>query len=89
MLHPMRFVILLAFLAGCRDKGITKLEALRDELCACKDAACGQAAMAKVPSVEVANSHRSQTIAREMLDCLSKLTDAERPAKGPDTTTQP
>ena len=85
MLHPMRFVILLALLAGCRDKGISQLQALRDELCACKDAACGQAAMAKVPSIEVANSHRSQTIAREMMDCLAKLTDAERPETGPDT----
>ena len=85
MLHPMRFVILLALLAGCRDKGISKLESLRDELCACKDAACGQAAMAKVPSVEVSNSHRSQTIAREMLGCLAKLNDAERPATGPDS----
>jgi hypothetical protein len=85
MLHRMRFVILLALLAGCRDKGIGQLEALRDELCACKDAACGQAAMAKVPSVEVANSQRSQKIAREMLACLAKLNDAERPETGPDT----
>jgi hypothetical protein len=85
MLHRMRFVILLALLAGCRDKGISRLEALRDELCACKDATCGQATMAKVPSVEVSNSHRSQTIAREMLDCLAKLADAERPETGPDT----
>ena len=87
MLHRMRFVILLALLASCRDKGISKLEALRDELCACKDAACGQAAMAKVPSIEVANSHRSQTIARAMMDCLAKLNDAERPETGPDTAT--
>ncbi|MBL9019465.1 MAG: hypothetical protein JNL83_35075 [Myxococcales bacterium] len=85
----MRFVILLALLAGCRDKGISQLEAVRDELCACKDAACGQAAMAKVPSVEVSNSRRSQAIAREMLDCLAKLTDAERPETGPDTTATP
>lgn len=85
MLHRMRFVILLALVAGCRDQGISKLEALRDELCACKDAACGQATMAKVPSVEVSNTHRSQTIAREMLDCLSKLTSAERPETGPDS----
>lgn len=86
MLHPMRFVILLALLAGCRDKGISELEGLRDQLCKCEDAACGQAIMAKVASVDVANSHRSQTIARDMLECLAKLNAAERPETGPDGT---
>jgi hypothetical protein len=63
---------------------MTALEGIRDEVCACKTSACAEIAMKRVASTDVANSHRSQTIAREMMDCLSKLYDAERPATGPD-----
>jgi len=79
-----RTVILLALAAGCRDPGITELEGIRDEVCACKTASCAELAMKRVATTDVPNSHRSQTIAREMMDCLSKLYEAERPATGPD-----
>ncbi|MBL0216358.1 MAG: hypothetical protein IPQ07_21055 [Myxococcales bacterium] len=79
-----RLVLVLALLAGCRDPGITELEGVRDAVCACKTAACGQIAMKRVPTAEVPNNHRSQTIAREMMDCLAKLYEAERPVTGPD-----
>jgi hypothetical protein len=79
-----RFVILLALAAGCRDPGMTALEGIRDDVCACKTSACAELAMKRVTATEVPNSHRSQTIAREMMDCLSKLYEAERPATGPD-----
>ncbi len=79
-----RFVLVFALFASCRDPGITELEGVRDAVCACKTAACGQIAMKRIPTAEVPNNHRSQAIAREMMDCLAKLYDAERPATGPD-----
>lgn len=81
---PRRLVFALALLAGCRDPGIIELEGVRDAICACKTAACGEEAMKHVPTRDVPNNHRSQTIAREMMDCLAKLYEAERPATGPD-----
>ncbi len=77
-------VISLALAAGCRDPGITELEGIRDEICSCKAAKCGEDAMKRVPSTKVPNNHRTQTIAREMMECLAKLYEAERPETGPD-----
>jgi hypothetical protein len=79
-----RFVITLALLAGCRDEGIAELEGIRDEVCRCKDAKCGEETMKRVASTNVPNSRRSQVIAREMMDCLARLYEAERPTTGPD-----
>jgi len=45
--------------------------------------ACADRALKEVPQGEVRSSHRSQKIAREMLDCLAKI--YERPADNPDT----
>jgi hypothetical protein len=82
---PRWIVISLALAAGCRDPGVIELEGIRDEVCKCTDAKCAETAMKKVPSTDVPNNHRSQTIAREMMNCLAKLYEAERPATGPDT----
>ncbi|MBA3462168.1 MAG: hypothetical protein H0T46_19565 [Deltaproteobacteria bacterium] len=79
-----RFVISLALLAGCRDEGIVELQGIRDAVCACKDAKCGEEAMKRVANADVPNSRRSQLIAREMMDCLARLYEAERPETGPD-----
>jgi hypothetical protein len=79
-------VIAVALVAGCRDPGITELEDIRDEICRCKSAKCGEDAMKRVPTREAPNNHRSQAIAREMMDCLAKLYEAERPETGPDET---
>lgn len=40
--------------------------------------------MKGVPKEAIASTHRTQTIAREMLECLAKLTAAERPVTDPD-----
>lgn len=84
-----RLVIALALAAGCRDRGVVELEHIRDAVCACTDATCAEAAMKRVPEVEAPNDHRSQKIAREMMDCLAKLYEAARPATGPDAETPP
>jgi hypothetical protein len=81
---PRWIVISLALAAGCRDPGVVELEGIRDEVCKCTDAKCAEIAMKRVPTTDVPNNHRSQTIAREMMECLAKLYEAERPATGPD-----
>jgi hypothetical protein len=77
-------VICVALAAGCRDPELTQLEQIKSEVCACKTASCGEEALKRVPQNEVASTHRSQTIAREMIDCLAKLYEAERPTNDPD-----
>ncbi len=86
---PRWLGITLALAAGCRDPGITELEKTRDMICACKTAACAELAMKRVPTREAPNNHRSQKIAREMMECLAKLYEAERPATGPDEQPAP
>jgi hypothetical protein len=72
-------VVLLAF-AACEDRERSQLDAVRKEVCACKDVACAETAMKKVPQGDVHATRREQDIARDMLDCLAKLYDAAKPA---------
>ncbi len=86
---PRWLVISLAVVAGCRDPGIADLEHSRDAICACKSAACAETEMKRVPARDAPNNHRAQTIARQMMECLAKLYEAERPATGPDDVPPP
>jgi hypothetical protein len=78
MLPGMRrlFVIAIALpiavATGCRDENVAKLEAVRNEVCACKTAACGEEAMKKLPATGESNK-RSRKVAKEVMDCLQKL----------------
>lgn len=78
----MRWVVFLLWvlLAACGDRDVAKLAAVKQQVCACKDVACAEAAMKSVPQGDVKPTHREQGIARDMLDCLAKLYDAEKPA---------
>lgn len=78
-------VIAISLVGGCRDPGVSRLEAIRDEICACETAACGEAAMQKIGELRIESGPRTQRIARAMMDCLSKLYTADRPETGPDT----
>lgn len=79
------YVICVALtLAGCRDKELDKLAKTRAEVCACKTVKCAEAALDHVPKTNVEPSPRAQRIAREMLDCVAKLYDADRPTQDPD-----
>ena len=79
------YVIWVALAAGaCRDNEIEKLENTRDEVCACKTVKCAETALDHVPKSSVEPSPRAQRIAREMLDCVAKLYDADRPSQDPD-----
>ena len=77
-------VISIALAAGCRDKAVEQLEHIKADLCACTTRSCADGAMKRVPQHGGEPSHRSQQIAKDMLDCLSKLYAHERPTTGPD-----
>lgn len=78
------FVISVALAGGCGDREANKLGKIRDEVCACKTAKCGEAALAKVPTKDIQSTPKSQRVAREMLDCLAELYKADRPTTDPD-----
>ncbi len=81
-------VILVAFVAvGCGDRDIARLERVKKTVCTCKDVACAEAAMKELPQGDVKPSHREQALARDMLDCLAKLYESERPVTDPDAPT--
>lgn len=82
---PVRsWLAILVTLAACRDPVVERLAAIKAEVCACKTASCGEQAMKLVPQGTIKSTHRTQTIARDMLDCLAKLQAAERPTTDPD-----
>ena len=71
-------------LAACGDSQEAKLEKVRDAVCACTSAGCAEKAMKDVPQKEIASNRRTQKLARDMLECLAKLYDQQRPATDPD-----
>jgi hypothetical protein len=79
-------VIAAALAAGaCRDPRVEELRSIRDEVCACKTAACGEAAMKRVQQQDgLRSDHVAQKVARAMIDCLHKLYLSERPSTDPD-----
>ncbi|MCX5744633.1 MAG: hypothetical protein NT062_19255 [Proteobacteria bacterium] len=76
-------VALLVAGAACHDEKTDRLRAIRAEVCACKTSACADAALKAVPKEQAPSNRRTQAVAREMLDCLAKLHDADRPADDP------
>jgi hypothetical protein len=83
----VRSLVIAAALLGCGDSQLAELEAVRDEVCACKTPACGEAALKKVRQDKLETNRKMQRVATEMLDCMSKLADAERPSTDPDAET--
>lgn len=78
------WLAILVTFAACRDPQIERLATIKAEICACKTASCAERAMKLVPQGTIKSTHRTQTIARDMLDCLAKLQAAERPTTDPD-----
>jgi hypothetical protein len=79
----LRAVVIAIALLGCRDREIEDLRALRGELCKCKTVECGEALMEKLPQ-HGTTDHRARAIAKEMLDCMARLYDRNRPSTDPD-----
>jgi len=72
-------VICVALASACDNSQEARLERVKDEVCSCKTAGCAEKAMKQVPQQDVVSNHRTQALARDMLECLAKLYDAERP----------
>jgi hypothetical protein len=87
----LRAVVIAAALAAlvalggaCRDPRLAELDSIRKEVCACKTAACGEAAMKRVPQGDIRADHQAQQIAKAMMRCLSELHAKDRPSTDPD-----
>jgi hypothetical protein len=78
------WLAVLVLLGACTDHGAERLARIKSDVCACKTVSCAEDAMKGVPKEAIQSTHRTQTIARDMLDCLAKLTAAERPVTDPD-----
>lgn len=78
------WLAILVTFAACHDRAVERLTAIKAEVCACKAASCAEQAMKQVPQATIKSTHRTQAIARDMLDCLAKLHAAERPSTDPD-----
>ena len=84
----MRWLLVISIALGaCGDRQAARLEKIKDAVCACKTSSCAELALKDVPKNDVKATRRSQVIARAMLDCMSKLYEAERPSTDPDATT--
>jgi hypothetical protein len=85
MLRPVRSLLaIIVTLVACNDHGAASLAKIRAQVCACKTASCAEQAMKLVPQETIESTHRTQGIARDMLDCLAKLQADERPITDPD-----
>jgi hypothetical protein len=78
------WLAILVTLAACHDPEVERLTAIQAEVCACATASCAEQAMKRVPQGTIKSTHRTQAIARDMLDCLAKLHEAEQPTTDPD-----
>lgn len=77
-------VTLGVLLGGCTDHGVAKLTKIKDQVCACKTVSCAEQAMQYADKIGTESNHRTQAIARAMVDCMAKLQAADRPNTDPD-----
>jgi hypothetical protein len=77
-------LVIFVALTACGDRDTARLEQVKEAVCSCKTSSCAELAMKDVPKDDIKPSHKSQKLARDMMDCLSKLYEAERPATDPD-----
>jgi len=77
-------IVICVALAACDDSQEAKLEKVRDAVCACKTAGCAEVAMKGVPQQDIESNHKTQKLARDMMECLAKLYDQGRPTADPD-----
>lgn len=71
-------------LAACKDRAVERMEAVKREVCACKDAACADQAMNRVTAGSIKSNARTQALARDMVECRARLEAADRPNTDPD-----
>lgn len=74
MLPRWSWALVVAALAiGCKDRRLVQLENVRAEVCRCQDAACVNAALARMPTAGPKREHAAQRLAAEILDCVAKV----------------
>jgi hypothetical protein len=78
------WLAILVTLVACTNHGATSLKEIKEQVCACKTASCAEQAIKRIPQDTIKSTHRTQMIARDMLDCLAKRQAAERPITDPD-----
>jgi len=84
----MRWLLVICIALGaCGDREVARLEKIKDAVCSCKTSSCAELALKDVPKDDEKTSHREQVIAREMMECMAKLYEAERPTTDPDAPT--
>ena len=80
----LRRIAILVTLVACNDPDTERLTAIKVKVCACKTASCAEQEMKLVPEHAIKSTHRTQEIARELLDCVARLRADERPVTDPD-----
>lgn len=66
-------LVVAALAIGCKDRRLVQLENVRAEVCRCQDAACVNAALARMPTAGPKREHAAQRLAAEILDCVAKV----------------
>jgi hypothetical protein len=79
----LRIAILLTLVA-CNDQDVQRLTAIKSKVCACKTASCAEQEMKLVPEQAIKSTHRTQGIGRELIGCVARLQEADRPSTDPD-----
>ena len=79
-------VILVALASACGDREAKQLEAIKQAVCACKTSACGEEAMKRIPQHDIKSTHKAQRVAQEIMECLDRLYEDERPSTDPDAS---
>jgi hypothetical protein len=86
---PVRiWLAILVTLAACKDRDLERLDAVKDDVCACKDAGCADRVLAQIEKSRIASTPRTQAIAREIMECRARLEAADRPSTDPDAPTE-
>lgn len=72
----------LGLAGGCADPKLDRMTEVRNKVCACKDAACVEAALARMPAKSPRDEHRAQQVAREILTCVAQVGATPAPEAG-------
>jgi hypothetical protein len=77
-------IAILVTLVACGEHDTERMTAIKSKVCACKTASCAEQEMKVVPEQQIKSTPRIQGLARDMMDCIARLQDAERPSTDPD-----
>jgi len=77
-------IAILVTLIACGDHDTERMTAIKSKVCACKTASCAEQELKVVPDQSIKSTPRVRGLAREMMDCIARLHEAERPSTDPD-----